>query len=177
MLYLVECDFIDPALEAEWNAFYSGDKLRALLSVSGFLSSQRFSCIHGDSPKYLAVHSIVHEHVLAGDEYQQKGGGSFGTWQPHIGNWKRSIYRGMARAPAVSSSQALILGRSMPIENSRNEYALLESLAADAPGNSPSRRWLMVKDSVRADDFKLFEDVSIYLPITACLTADNIARG
>ncbi|MBO0145367.1 sugar ABC transporter, partial [Agrobacterium sp. Ap1] len=36
MIYMVECSFADPASEAEWNDFYSLDKLPALISVSGF---------------------------------------------------------------------------------------------------------------------------------------------
>lgn len=174
MLYLVECDFTDPALEADWNAFYSVEKLRALLSVNGFLTSQRFRCIHGDGPKYLAVHSIAHGHVLDTEEYRHKGGGNFGAWQPYIENWKRGVFSGMVRAPAVSNGQLLILGTSVPIDDQLDKYTLLKSLTTDIPGNSPSRWLRVIEGGFRGDIVKQFGDDCVYQPITECQTSDNL---
>lgn len=42
MIYTVECSFADLDSEAEWNDFYSFEKLPALISVTGFHTSQRF---------------------------------------------------------------------------------------------------------------------------------------
>ena len=58
MIYTVECSFADPASEAEWNDFYSLEKLPALISVQGFHSSQRFKALRRGCPTYLAVHAI-----------------------------------------------------------------------------------------------------------------------
>ena len=173
MLYLVECDFADPALEADWNAFYSGDKLRTLLSVSGFISSQRFRCIHGDGPRYLAAHSIVNEHVLDTEEYRLKGGGNFGAWQPYIKNWKRGVYSCTAKAPEVSTGQILILGTSVPLDSHLNKYTLLEALTTNVPGSSPSRWWQVINDSDWIDPDQQVGDGCVYQPITERQTSDS----
>ena len=47
MIYTVECSFADLDSEAEWNDFYSLEKLPALISVTGFHPSQRFKAITG----------------------------------------------------------------------------------------------------------------------------------
>ena len=63
MIYTVECSFTDPSAEDEWNAFYSNEKLPALISVRGFLTSQRFKLSEGilSAPTYLAIHTIANE--------------------------------------------------------------------------------------------------------------------
>lgn len=58
MNYTVECSYDHPATEAEWNAFYSDEKLPAVVSVPGFHTSQRFRALSGGCLAYLAVHSI-----------------------------------------------------------------------------------------------------------------------
>ncbi len=73
MIYTVECNYAEPASEAEWNAFYSLEKLPALISVSGFSSSQRFKALSDNCPAYLALHSVDTPAVLQSDEYRQKG--------------------------------------------------------------------------------------------------------
>lgn len=77
MIYTVECNYAAPASEAEWNGFYSLEKLPALISVSGFSSSQRFKALSGNCPAYLALHSVDTLAVLQSDEYRQKGGQFF----------------------------------------------------------------------------------------------------
>jgi hypothetical protein len=73
MIYTVECSFADPSSEAEWN-FYSLDKLPALISVTGFHTSQRFKALSSGCPVYLALHSIDDLNILTGDEYRHKEG-------------------------------------------------------------------------------------------------------
>lgn len=172
MLYLVECDFNHPPCEAEWNAFYSEDKLRALLTVSGFRTSQRFRCIHGDAPKYLAVHALVNDEVLASAEYRQKGGGNFGEWQPFIVNWKRSLVRGVARAPAVLSVQLLVLSQTSPDSGSPHTVPL-EHGVVDAPGAPSSTRSLSVEDRVRFEHLVRLDGVCLYEPITEQKISDD----
>nr|BFE98121.1 hypothetical protein GCM10020185_86570 [Pseudomonas brassicacearum subsp. brassicacearum] len=55
--------------------FYSLEKkLPALISVSGFSSSQRFKALSDNCPAYLALHSVDTPAVLQSDEYRQKKG-------------------------------------------------------------------------------------------------------
>lgn len=64
MIYTVECSFADANSEAEWNDFYSLEKLPALISVTGFHTSQRFKSLSDGCPVYLAVHTIDGLDVL-----------------------------------------------------------------------------------------------------------------
>lgn len=111
MLYTVECSYTDRTSEAEWNDFYSDQKLPSLISVSGFLTSQRFRALKSKRPVYLAVHTIKALSVLLSDEYCLKGGGHFARWQMHLTDWYRNVYEYEGIAPSVSPNQILVLSR------------------------------------------------------------------
>ncbi|WP_175975989.1 sugar ABC transporter [Burkholderia sp. BCC1047] len=170
MIYTVECSFADRASEAEWNDFYSFDKLPALISVAGFHTSQRFSAISDGCPVYLAVHTIDGLDVLTGDEYRQKGGGNFARWQRHITDWHRNLYSDIGRAPAVNADELLVLSASGP--DSLIELGLKPlAMQAVALEQCPARRWLAV---LRRSDAPLAgnvpADLDLYAPMTAQLT-------
>lgn len=115
MLYMVECGFSEPSLEAEWNAFYSGPKLAALLDdVPGFRRSQRFCDVGSSDAPYIAIHEVVSAELLSSPTYSGAGGGSFLQWQSYITNWRRSIFSGLDRLPEVQPSQRLIVIDSEP---------------------------------------------------------------
>lgn len=141
MIYTVECSFADPGSEAEWNDFYSLDKLPALISVGGFHTSQRFKALTTGCPFYLALHSIDSLDVLAGEEYRQKGGGNFARWQQHITDWHRNLYDGLDRAPDVGPDELLLI--SSVGAQALAELGLAPShLRAIALEKSPAQRWL-----------------------------------
>ncbi|MEN3753673.1 sugar ABC transporter [Mangrovibacter sp. SLW1] len=114
MFYTVECSYNDSESEAEWNAFYSKKKLPALISVTGFATSQRFRATKSGCPVYLAIHTISDADVLSSDDYRLKGGGNFSRWQACITDWHRNLYAGEDLAPAISSDEILLLS-SKPI--------------------------------------------------------------
>ncbi|MEO1988984.1 MAG: hypothetical protein ABGX47_20415 [Martelella sp.] len=115
MIYMVECSFTDPVMEDQWNAFYSGPKLTALLgNVDGFRQSQRFRDIDGGDVPYLAAHEVVSNELLETQSYKNAGGGSFLHFQPYIKNWRRTIFSGLDRLPEVSPDQRLIVIDSAP---------------------------------------------------------------
>ncbi|AOI80657.1 MULTISPECIES: hypothetical protein [Burkholderia] len=170
MIYTVECSFADAASEAEWNDFYSDDKLPALISVAGFHTSQRFRAISDGCPVYLAVHTIDGLDVLTGDEYRRKGGGNFARWQQHITDWHRNLYSDIGRAPAVDADELLALSASGPgplIELGLKPLAM-EAVALE---QFPARRWLAV---LPRSDAPLDDDVpaglDLYEPMTVQLT-------
>ncbi|UKE77160.1 hypothetical protein KM317_17330 [Xanthomonas translucens pv. arrhenatheri] len=173
MIYTVECSFADPASEAEWNDFYSLDKLPALISVRGFHSSQRFKALRRGCPTYLAVHAIDGLHVLTGEDYRRKGGGNFARWQQHIVDWHRNLYDGLDRAPAVGSSDVLLSSATGP----EPLIALgLRTCAMHATEleKFPERRWLATLDRTRLPAMdRLPEDVHVYAPMTAQLTSGH----
>ncbi|MPV55113.1 sugar ABC transporter [Burkholderia sp. HI2761] len=170
MIYTVECSFADAASEAEWNDFYSVDKLPALISVTGFHTSQRFRAISGGCPVYLAIHTIDGLDVLTGDEYRRKGGGNFARWQQHITDWHRNLYSDIGRAPAVHADELLLLSASGP--DSLIELGLKPlAMQAVALEQCPARRWLAVlprRDAPLVDDVPAGLD--LYAPMTAQLT-------
>lgn len=175
MIYTVECSFTDPASEAEWNDFYSRDKLPALISVAGFHTSQRFRALRPGCPVYLALHSIDGLGVLLGQEYRHRGGGSFARWQPHIADWHRNLYGGPDRAPAVAEGERLVLSYVGPEPLLRKGLAP-SAMQAVALDKSPQRRWLATVGASAVGAMAGWpEGVHLYAPMTAQLTPGRAA--
>ena len=173
MIYTVECSFADPHSEAEWNRFYSVDKLPALISVAGFHTSQRFKAISRGCPVYLALHTIDGLEVLTGDEYRQKGGGNFARWQQHITDWHRNLYDGIGIAPAVNKDELLVLcatGAEPLIQMGLTPSAM----HAVALEKFPQHRWMATMPARKAPPVEcLAEGVYLYSPITEQLTGSR----
>lgn len=173
MIYTVECSFADLASEAEWNDFYSLEKLPALISVSGFHTSQRFKALSTGCPVYLAVHSIDGLAVLEGDEYRQKGGGNFARWQQHITDWHRNLYGDIERAPAIGEGEHLIVSAVGP-EPLIAMGLTPRQMRAVALDKCPENRWLAKLDSSTSLGLDaLPQCVHLYAPMTAQLTSGN----
>lgn len=173
MIYTVECSFADPASEAEWNDFYSLEKLPALISVSGFHTSQRFKALSLGCPVYLAMHSIDGLSVLEGDEYRQKGGGNFARWQHHITDWHRNLYGGLERAPAIGEGDHLIVSAvgPEPLIEMGLKPDLMRAVALE---KFPENRWLAKLDSAIGLSVEtLPKDVYLYAPMTPQLTSGH----
>ncbi|MDY7789214.1 sugar ABC transporter [Burkholderia ubonensis] len=171
MIYTVECSFADPDSEAEWNDFYSLEKLPALISVTGFHTSQRFKSLSDDCPAYLAVHTIDGLDVLTGDEYRRKGGGNFARWQHHITDWHRNLYSDIGFAPAVNADELLALCESGPDPLIRMGLTPL-AMRAVALEKFPERRWLATLPRQHARLVEsMSEGVHLYAPMTEQLTS------
>jgi len=176
MIYTVECSFANPANEAEWNDFYSLEKLPALISVNGFHTSQRFKALSTHCPVYLAIHSIDSLDILQGDEYRQKGGGNFSRWQQHITDWHRNLYEGLVRAPAIGEDENLVVSAVGPeplLEMGLTPY----QMRAVALEMFPAQRWLakLVRSTGLGVD-PLPKGVHLYAPMTAQLTNGSDAQ-
>lgn len=175
MIYTVECSFADPASEAEWNNFYSLEKLPALISVSGFHTSQRFRALSAGCPIYLAVHSIDNLDVLQGDEYRQKGGGNFARWQQHITDWHRNLYDGLDHAPAIGADEYLVVSAIGP-EPLVKMGLMPYQMHAVALEKSPGHRWLAKLDrSAESVAEHLLEGLHIYSAMTEQLKSSGDA--
>jgi hypothetical protein len=174
MIYTVECSYTDPDSEAEWNDFYSLDKLPALISVAGFHTSQRFKALGRGCPGYLAIHTIDGLDVLTGEAYRQKGGGTFARWQQHIADWHRNLYRGIDPAPAVEEGEVLALcpGRPQSLIALGLSPCALHAVALE---KVPKHRWLAKLDRQSAHlATRLSDDVQLYAPLTKQLTSVRI---
>jgi hypothetical protein len=148
LIYAVECSFAEPAHEQDWNSFYSGPKLSALISVTGFLTSQRLRLVEGSAPTYLALHTITGSDVLRSDEYFRKGGGNFARWQQWITDWHRNIYDGMDRAPEVDNEHLLLMSTAALTIDVEHEWAL----AAVDLDRSPEHRHAYLVERGRLDE-------------------------
>ncbi|RQZ11509.1 sugar ABC transporter [Burkholderia sp. Bp9031] len=174
MIYAVECSIAEPAAEAEWNDFYSRVKLPALISVSGFRTSQRFRAVGGDGPVYLALHTIDSPDVLTSAKYRDKGGGNFARWQPHIVEWRRNVYDSAAPAPAVSGDQWLaVCDDAAPFARAGIAATAMYAIALDC---LPAARWLAVLDRAQA---RLASGAAIrlYAPMGAQLVSTPAAAA
>jgi hypothetical protein len=143
MIYTVECSFVDAASEAEWNHFYSEEKLPALISVTGFHTSQRFRALTPGCPTYFAAHSVDGLDILTGEEYRRKGGGNFARWQQHITDWHRNLYAGLDRMPDVGEQDYLLLTATGPGRLAQLGV-MPRSIEAAAMEKLPPSRWLGV---------------------------------
>lgn len=174
MIYAVECSFADPDREAEWNAFYSRDKLPALISVPGFHTSQRFQAISPGCPTYLALHSIDGLEILTGAPYREKGGGNFARWQDSIRDWRRTLYGGLERMPAVAAHASLAISDTGPEPLNRLGAVPIE-IQAVALDQNPTRRWLAVIDKSSAARLtsQTNGELLFYAPMTEQLRSDQ----
>lgn len=173
MIYTVECSFADPMSEAEWNDFYSLEKLPALISVRGFHTSQRFKALREGCPVYLALHTIDHHEVLLSDEYRRKGGGNFARWQQHITDWHRNLYETSAAAPVVRSGEYLLLSARgpEPLMAMGLSPSVLHAVALE---KSPEWRWMAVlPDPAAINGLALPEGLHLYAPMTAQLRSGS----
>ncbi|WP_211222871.1 hypothetical protein [Paludibacterium yongneupense] len=167
----MECSFADPASEAEWNDFYSKDKLPALISVPGFHTSQRFRALSHGCPVYLAIHSIDNPGILTSEEYRQKGGGNFARWQQHIADWHRNLYDGLARAPAIGADDCLALSAvgAAPLRKMGLDPASMYAIALE---KVPEHRWLArINRAAQTVLGHVPEGVHLYAPMTEQLTS------
>ncbi|WP_336709112.1 MULTISPECIES: sugar ABC transporter [unclassified Cedecea] len=174
MLYTVECSYTHPESEDEWNGFYSKEKLPALVSVTGFSTSQRFKALTPGCPVYLAIHNISSADIIASKEYRQKGGGSFARWQPHITDWHRNLYECAEAFPAVSSDQILLLSTE-PLGFIETElgYRVLEMLASGLE-KLPPRRVAYVLPRENAAQIAEISGAYFYEAITAQLQTPRL---
>lgn len=174
MIYTVECSFADLDSEAEWNDFYSFEKLPALISVTGFHTSQRFKSISDGCPVYLAIHTIDGLDVLTGEEYRRKGGGNFARWQQHIIDWHRNLYSDIGFAPAVSDDELLVLSASGADVLIHIDLKPL-AMQAVALEKFPERRWIakLPRNSTHLVE-NISKDIYLYSPITKQLTSTRV---
>lgn len=171
MIYTVECSFNDSTKEAERNEFYSKNKLPALISVKGFLTSQRFIALSDNGPRYLAIHSIIDTNVLTSQHYKEAGGGNFAKWQKHIIDWHRNIYSMARQAPCVVEGEYLLLSEDSPegFLNLGLEFIELKAIALD---KKPARRWLAVSNNLLLEEIKSSsETIQIYRAMGKQLTS------
>jgi hypothetical protein len=176
MLYMVECDFADPAQEAAWNAWYSGEKLDDLLSNPGFTATQRFKSLLPRTAAYLAVHSIRSAEVFASPAYKATGGGRFGDWDPALmTNWSRRLFDGVSQSPPVGRDEVLLVSdrdTDLPANldvtwlNGIDWSTVSQYKNAVALDASVTKRGIAVVPKARSPELSTISGVSLFEPLT-----------
>jgi hypothetical protein len=91
-VYIVRCNFNEPAKEQAWNAWYSGPKIAQMLAKPHFRSCQRFARTSGSGRNYLALWTLQSPDAFKTEQYTTDWG--FFEWAPHITDWSRDLFDG-----------------------------------------------------------------------------------
>jgi hypothetical protein len=89
-VYIVRCNFTEPAKERAWNAWYSGPKIAQMLAKPHFRSCQRFERMSGIGRNYLALWTLGSPDAFKTEQYTTDWG--FFEWAPHITDWSRDLF-------------------------------------------------------------------------------------
>lgn len=164
MIFMSQSGLIDPARETDWDHWYL-EHLRIMVSVSGVDSAQRFKTRNpGHSPS-LAMYTITSADVFQDPYYLSVRG--MGDFLPLIDRrwYRRNLYEGLERAPAVVGGQALlVLDAAEPARYPGVEFDWLEAVALD---KSTPFRGIAVVDAARAAEIPAHSDIACYLPVSA----------
>jgi hypothetical protein len=93
-VYIVRCNFTEPAREQAWNAWYSGPKIAQMLAQPHFRTCQRFHRASGVGRNYLALWTVDSPQALTTPQYTSQWG--FAEWAPYITDWSRDLFDGSA---------------------------------------------------------------------------------
>jgi hypothetical protein len=91
-VYIVRCNFTNPAKEQAWNAWYSGPKIEQMLAKPYFRTCQRFRLVSGTGRNYLALWTLQSPEALETSGYRSQWG--FSEWTPYITDWSRDLFDG-----------------------------------------------------------------------------------
>jgi hypothetical protein len=91
-VYVVRCNFTEPAKEPAWNAWYSGPKIAQMLAKPYFLTCQRFRRSAGTGRNYLALWTLQSPAAFETSGYRSQWG--FSEWTPCITDWSRDLFDG-----------------------------------------------------------------------------------
>jgi hypothetical protein len=91
-VYIVRCNFTEPAKEQAWNDWYSGPKIALMLRKPHFRTCQRFRRVSGQGRDYLALWTLRSPDAFNTAEYRSDWG--FFEWQPYIADWSRDLFDG-----------------------------------------------------------------------------------
>ena len=139
-VYIVRCNFTEPAKEQAWNDWYSGPKIAQMLAKPYFRTCQRFRIAAGTGRRYLTLWTLQSPDAFKTPEYTSDWG--FFEWAPYIVDWSRDLFDGR---PAPERSFAV------PIEGALHAVTfdgMAEDEANDARAaiarEEPEMMWLSV---------------------------------
>jgi hypothetical protein len=98
-VYIVRCNFTEPAKEQAWNAWYSGPKIEQMLAKPYFRTCQRFRLASGTGRNYLALWTVQSPEAFKTTAYASDWG--FFEWAPYVTDWSRDLF-GDCSAPSAA---------------------------------------------------------------------------
>jgi hypothetical protein len=139
-VYIVRCNFTEPAREQAWNAWYGGPKIVQMLSLPYFRSCQRFRRTQGVGRDYLALWTMLKPEAMTTPEYRAQWG--FSEWTPFITAWSRDLFDGR---PAHEDSFAVQPSGALHVVSFDGIDAERANAAQAAIGRSlPGMLWLPI---------------------------------
>lgn len=154
----------DTARESDWDRWYI-DHLQIMVTVPGVTSAQRFKTASRDYPRSLALYSLASADVFSDPYYQSIRG--MGEWLQLIDRqyYRRNLFDGLDRAPAVGDSQVLLIADRMHPEPELAgiEWSWLECVGID---RTTPYRGLAVVEAPLATRVPENSGIAIYAPAT-----------
>ena len=94
----------------EFNEFYN-KHITMLLSIDGFLSAQRYQCVHDSRSPFLAIYKQRDTNVLTSKNYISRAGRDSvnPVFKAKMTNWDRNLVEGDIESMDVQDSGWLIL--------------------------------------------------------------------
>lgn len=167
MIFMSQSGLTDETRAADWDQWYV-EHLRIMLTVPGISSAQRFVT---DSPDYspsLAMYTIAGAEVFEDPYY--RGVRGLGEWLPLVDrrHYKRNLFSGLDRAPAVASA-AFLLVADRTHEDAGLADLRLTWLACVGIDRSTALRGIAVVDAAPRPR----SGVAIYRPATGYMHSGN----
>ena len=169
MIFMSQSGITDPARAADWDRWYV-EHLKIMLSVNGVNSTQRFKLVKGDQSPSLAMYSMVSAAVFDDPYYLSVRG--MGEWTALIDRsfYRRNLFDGLERAPAVRDDQRLLVAdRATPQGQIAGiAFDWLEAVAIDK--STPYRGIAVVAREIAERLPSAGAEFSVYQPATPCVT-------
>jgi hypothetical protein len=133
-VYIVRCNFTEPAKEAAWNAWYGGPKIAQMLAKPYFRTCQRFRLVAGTGRNYLALWTLTSPEAFRTAEYTSDWG--FFEWAPYITDWSRDLFDGgpASEAAFAVAPQGSLRAVSFDGMSKDDAQAARAAIATSEPG-------------------------------------------
>lgn len=166
MIFTSQSGLLDRGRDEEWDRWYVGH-LRAMVTVPGISSAQRFRTEAPGSPPSLALYTVASAAVFDDPYYLSVRG--LGDWHAIVDRrfYRRNLFAGLESAPAVAEDERLLVADREQPEAGREpiELAWLECVGLDRSTPYRGLAVLAARDVPSLDP-----SVAVYRPVTPHLT-------
>ncbi len=164
MIFMSQSGLLEPSekQEQEWDEWYV-EHCRAMATVPGIPSAQRFRTETPGAPPSLAMYSIDGPEVFDDATYLSVRG--FREWQPMIDRhfYRRNLFAGLDLAPPVDVEQLLLVADRAEPEQNEPEPALTWLEAVGLDHSTPYRGIVVLAGP---DAPSAGPDTAVYRPVT-----------